>query len=224
MAAGPAKGRRTLPGTGNSGRHAGNVSSGSGADIQVTCVHGNGALLFRIGHACACGIFDAVHANCNHAGQIRLLPGQLQGRRPGLKGGGCLGFHGYKGFPAAALPVNCGILQPGRICLVDIGVRPYALGADFGLRRNADAHGDSLCPGSIRTRCADRRRLAVFFNRGDIRIVDLGPDGFFAVSFFGTFIAFRQGHADAQSHRRVRNRQLGSAGGGVLAGLICSFY
>ena len=51
-------------------------------------------------------------------------------------------------------------------------------------------------------------------------MVDLGPDGFFAISRLGTLIAFRKGHANAQRHRRICNRQLGSAGAGSLAGLI----
>ena len=226
MAAGTAHGRRALQGAGNTHGHAGNIAVGRSTDIQVTHIHGGGALFICIGYACGRRVLDPVHAYRYYTGEERIRPGKLQSRRPGVQGGGSVCFHGNQRGLAAAVLVNGSILQASRVVLEDVGICPDALGTDKRFFADADAYRHRGGLGHIRSRCADSRGRVVLLNRGNVCVVNFRPEGLPAVARIGALVAFRQGHADAQRYRSVLNSQLRRSGNGCFAGLVrsCRFY
>ena len=226
VAAGTAHRHGSFQGAGSAHGHAGNIAFGIRADIQVAHVHGGGALFICIGYACGRRVLDPVHAYRHHAGQEGFIPGKLQGRRPGVQGGGSVCFHGNQRGLAAAVLVDSSILQASRVVLENVGVRPDALGANQRFFGNAHTHRHRGGLGHIRSRCADSRGRVVLLNRGNVCVVNFRPEGLPAVARIGALIAFRQGHADAQRYRRILNGQLRRSGNGRLAGLVrsCRFY
>ena len=202
IASGTACNRRTLKRAGYAHGHTYNIAFAGSVNIQVAHVLSQIILFICIGHRCRGGIFDFIYTNCNYTGQERIRSGQLHSCRTGTDGRRRIRLHADQRALAVAIAtanrritlVNRCILQACRIVLIDIGIRPHALGAYRRLFRNPDAHCHRRGFGCIGRGRADYRSFTVNFYRCNIGIVNFRPQGFLAIAFSSAFVAFRQGY------------------------------
>ena len=204
--------------------HAGYVASGRGADIQITCVQGCCRRFIRIGHGCPGIVLYAVHACRHHAGQEGIRAGNFQRRRACIHFRSSIRLHRNQRRFAAPVFINRGILHTRSIVLVDSGIRPQALGGYQRFCRNTDACCYSSCLGFVRRSNGNAGALIVFRNCGYVSVIDLGPQGFPAGAGLSSLIAFRQGHAGAQSCLCLLYGQLERTGRGRPFRIVCCLY
>ena len=219
VAAGTAHCNGSFPGTGSPHGRTDDLSVSVAANAQVPQVHGSILLFLAVGNTGRRCILDTVHAYGRHAGEERLFPAELQGRRAGIQFRLTVCFYRYQGCLAACVFIY-GCIGKGRGgLLVDFRIGQHQLGPHFGFLRDPRADGYGCCFGRILGRGADHRSIIVFFQGGNVRVADFRPHRFLSVAVRGTASDIRQGHADSQGHRTAvygQGAASGDSGRGCL--------